>query len=483
MVKSFLDLLRRDDVDGMLPYLSFAPGTSQARRLEIAAQFVDLLNAGGVIDLDKASTDVDGKLYDGLPPGVDSVGELKINGETVPLVIEQVSLTKENRKVWRFQKALMDQVPQLHETLEGHAFLEHLPSWLLTPQFLDVKAWQWLGLGFALFTAIVLGRVIAYLLMHLGRVLAVYFKFAMTGETLRDFLPSLSWISGITLFSVLRRFLELHLVARQYLGQGENMLLVLATGFFASRALHAGVDYYRRQFELESRTAAMSMLPPIEKGLRAVLVVVIAVALLSTSGFNVTALLAGLGVGGLAVALAGQKTIENLFGGVSVILDQPVRVGDFGKFGEVQGTIEDIGLRSTRVRTLDQTLVTIPNAEFSTMKLENFERRAKMRWAVRLGLRYDSPAESLKGVVDDLRQMLLDHPRVHNDPARVRFTNFGASSLDIDIFAFLNVQDPNEYWRIVEELNFRVLQIVESRGLSFAFPSTSVYLESKPQPT
>ncbi len=477
MLKSFLELMRRDDIPAIIPYLSFSPRLSQERRLEIATEFVELLNSRGIIDFDKASSEPDGKLYDGLPPGQDIVGEIKLNGETIPITVEQVVIPKENIKVWKFSRSFLDEVPRLAEAREEHAYLDKLPSWLLTPQFLDIRAWQWLGLALAIVAAVILGRGLALILMYLGQVITVYFKFAMTGETLREFLPSLRWIGGIIIFSLGRSLLELNLVARQYLGRTENILLVVAAGFFVSRALHVVIEYYRRQFEKENRPQAMSMLPPLEKGLRFVLIVVVVVAFLSASGFNVTALLAGLGVGGLAVALAGQKTIENLFGGVSVILDQPVRVGDFGKFGDVQGTVEDIGLRSTRVRTLDQTLVTIPNAEFSTLKLENFERRPKMRWAVRLGLRYDSTPQAMRKVVSDLREMLLAHPKVHNDPARVRFTNFGASSLDIDIFAFIDARDPNDYWQIVEELNFNVLDIVEKAGLGFAFPSTSVYME------
>jgi MscS family membrane protein len=184
---------------------------------------------------------------------------------------------------------------------------------------------------------------------------------------------------------------------------------------------------------------------------------------------------AGLGVGGLAVALAAQKSLENLFGGLTLIVDQPVHVGDFCRFGDRVGTVEDIGLRSTRIRTLDRTLVTIPNSEFSSMQIENFARRDRIWLATTIGVRYETTPDQLRFLLISLKRMLLAHPMIDPDPARVRFSGFGASSLDIDIFAYVRTTDINEFYAVREDVFLRLMEVVVDSGTGFAFPSQTIY--------
>jgi MscS family membrane protein len=198
--------------------------------------------------------------------------------------------------------------------------------------------------------------------------------------------------------------------------------------------------------------------------------------LLQNLGLNITGLLAGLGVGGLAVALAAQKTVENLFGGISLILDQPVRVGDYCRYGDKTGTVEDIGLRSTRVRSLDRTIVSIPNAEFAYLQLENFARRDKIRFTTRLRLRYDTTPDQLRYVLAEVRKLLLSHPRIESDPARVRFVECNEWSLDLEVFAFVTTTDGNEELAVREDLLLRLMDIVAAAGTGFALPTSTVRL-------
>jgi MscS family membrane protein len=200
------------------------------------------------------------------------------------------------------------------------------------------------------------------------------------------------------------------------------------------------------------------------------------VAILDGFGFSVTALIAGLGVGGIAVALAAQKTIENLFGGISLYGDRPVRVGDFCSFGDKIGTVEEIGIRSTRVRTLDRTLITIPNAEFSNLQLENYAKRDRMRLFAMIGVRYETTPEQLRYILVEIRKLLYAHERVTPDPARIRFVGFGAYSLDLEIFAYVDTSDWNEFLGVREDIYLRIMDIIEASGTGFAFPSQTLYL-------
>ncbi len=480
MMRQFLPILRRSDIDASLSYIHFPRGMGSERRRKTAATLLQLLNTRGQIDLARISDEPDGRPYDGLPPTVDVVGQLQLGKVAAPIEVEQLTQGDTGRKVWQFSSEFIESLPELQERAAANSIVDKLPSWLAEPEFAGLHAWQWLGLGLSLLLALGFSSLVAYLMMRIGEFIGKRYSFWTTQNGRAAALPSLRWIAGLMIFRLARSSLELSLETRQYLTTSENFVLVIAFTMLAFNILHMVIVYYQVMFERQGRSAGIGMLQPIEKGAKALIVILSLLMVLRTLGFNVTAILAGLGVGGLAVALAGQKTIENLFGGISVILDQPVRVGDSGKFGDISGTVEDIGLRSTRVRTLDQSLVTIPNAEFSMMKLENLERRTKMRWAPRLGLRYDTSAEQMQQVLSRLRDLLLAHPMVLNDPARVRFTNFGPSSLDIDILAYIKSTDLNDYWAVVEDLNLKVMAIVADCGTDFAFPSTSVYLEKDP---
>jgi MscS family membrane protein len=193
-------------------------------------------------------------------------------------------------------------------------------------------------------------------------------------------------------------------------------------------------------------------------------------------GVPVYGIVAGLGVGGLAIALAAQPTVENLIGGLSLFGDKPIRVGDVCKYGDQVGTVEAIGIRSARIRGVDRTLTTIPNAALAKMPIVNLTRRDRMLINAVIGLRYETSPEQLRYILVKLREMLLGHPRIHPDPARARFIGFGASSLDIEVFAYVMTSDWAEFLGIREDILLRIMDIVEQGGTAFAFPSQTLYL-------
>lgn len=217
------------------------------------------------------------------------------------------------------------------------------------------------------------------------------------------------------------------------------------------------------------------MVPVARKAGKALVAGLALIAVLQNLGVNVTGILAGLGIGGLAVALAAQRSIEHLFGGITLMLDQPVRVGDFCRFGDKIGTIEAVGLRSTRVRTLDRTVITIPNGEFASLQLENFARRDKIWLHPKIGLRYETTPDQLRFVLVEVRKMLYAHPKVEPDPARIRFVGFGDYSLDLEIFAYVRATDYGDFLAIKEDIQLRIMDIVAASGTGFAFPSQTTY--------
>jgi MscS family membrane protein len=199
--------------------------------------------------------------------------------------------------------------------------------------------------------------------------------------------------------------------------------------------------------------------------------------LLRYFGIDATAALAGLGIGGIAVALSAQKTLENVIGGVSIIMDQAVRVGDFLKIGDVLGTVDFIGLRSTRIRTLDRTVLTVPNGQLATINIETLSVRDKYWFHHVVPLRYETTAAQMRGVVDGVRAYLAGHPRVdRTETLRVRFLRFGAFSLDVDLFAYIIARDWEDFLETQQELMLEVMAIVERSGAAIALPAQRLHV-------
>ena len=200
--------------------------------------------------------------------------------------------------------------------------------------------------------------------------------------------------------------------------------------------------------------------------------------ILRNLGVNLTPALAGLGVGGIAVALAAQKTLENVIAGASLIFDGAVNEGDFLKVGETLGEVEHVGLRSTRLRTLDRTIVSVPNSQIASMSVETLSARDTYWFHPVVGLRYETTTEQLRRVLDGIRRLLTDHPLVDQMSIRVRFIRLGSFSLDVDVFAYLRARDWNHFLEIQEQLLFSVMNVVQEAGTEVAFPSQTLYMAS-----
>ncbi|AAC06958.1 mechanosensitive ion channel family protein [Aquifex aeolicus] len=220
----------------------------------------------------------------------------------------------------------------------------------------------------------------------------------------------------------------------------------------------------------------------ILKILKAFVVVIVGASLLQEWGVNIGAILASVGLLGLAVSLAAKDTFENILSGLIILLDKPVKVGETVKVKDFMGSVEDIGLRSTKIRTFDKSLVTIPNRDIVNNHVENFTRRNKRRVRFYIGVVYSTKREQLENILKEIRELLKEHPGVAKDEKfYVYFENYGDSSLNILIQYYANTNDYEEYLKIIEDINLKIMEIVEKNGSSFAFPSRSVYIEKMPK--
>jgi MscS family membrane protein len=254
-----------------------------------------------------------------------------------------------------------------------------------------------------------------------------------------------------------------------------TLVFFLALAWFSMAIVDVSMRRARTILQSRHQAFSYSVLPLASRFLKITILLLTIAAILSSWGYNTTTILAGLGVGGLAIALAAQKTIENLFGGVAVITDRPVAVGDFCKFGDLVGTVEDVGLRSTRIRTLNRTVVTVPNGEFSAMTLENFSKRDKMWFHIMLNLRRDTLPGQVRSLLRSITRALKEHPKVEIGTLPVRFVGVGTYSLDLEVFAYVLTPDFDEFLQIQEELLLWILDAVQAAGTALAIPTQAYF--------
>ncbi|HIP30300.1 MAG TPA: mechanosensitive ion channel family protein [Sulfurospirillum arcachonense] len=219
----------------------------------------------------------------------------------------------------------------------------------------------------------------------------------------------------------------------------------------------------------------------IIKFLKVIILIIGAMTILDGWGINVGAFVASLGLIGMAFALAAKDTAANLFGSLVIFSDKPFKKGDWILTPDVEGTIESIGIRSTRVRTFAQALVSIPNAVIANSAITNWSLMGKRRIKMRLGLTYSTNAIQMENILNDLRQMLKKHPDVHQDTIMIYFDKFEDSSLSLFCYFFTTTTVWAEYLQVKENINLKMMKIIEDNGASFAFPSQSIYVESMPK--
>ncbi|MGD9765660.1 MAG: mechanosensitive ion channel family protein [Candidatus Binatia bacterium] len=359
----------------------------------------------------------------------------------------------------------------------AHAVVrELLPSVFFDIAVLDVQLWQWIGLLALLLLAWILSWALVTIMLRAARALVAHSRTTADDRFLEAAAAPARLIAAAMIFTGGTHLLRLAAPVQAFVNQIGRVIIILALAWFVTRVIDVVAALVTERLAARGQASAITLMPLGRRAMKAAVVALAGLATLQNLGFNVTAILAGLGVGGLAVALAAQKTVENLFGGLTLIADQPVRVGDFCRFGDRVGTVEDIGLRSTRIRTLDRTVVSIPNGEFAALALENFTSRDRIWFHATLGLRYETSADQLRHVLIGLKQLLASHPKVHPDPARVRFVQFGASSFDVELFAYVRTADINEFLAVQEDLLLRIMDVVAASGTGFAFPSQTLYL-------
>jgi MscS family membrane protein len=268
----------------------------------------------------------------------------------------------------------------------------------------------------------------------------------------------------------------LPLLARQFWASSASILFITAAvwlGFKLSGFAEARIRTHMMQ---RDRAGVISVLTLARWGVNLVLVIGGVLVALNHFRINPTTTLAGLGIGGVAVALAAQKTLENMVGGVSVVLDQAFRVGDVIKVGDTSGVVQDVGLRSTRIRTSDRTIVSVPNGQLATVTLENLSTRDTFWFHHVFRLDPSTKVSQLRSILDAVPALLVRHPSAVREPLRVHLQNVGALSLDIEVFSYLAAHNWDDFLRLQQDLLLEIIKIIENADAKLADPEPALYL-------
>lgn len=449
------------------------------RAAELAKRLKAVLDQHLWVKLEQLSNQVQGDVDDDLLPGVDEIGRITgPSGVSVPVRLAKVMGNGETR--WVFSRSTVRHIDSWYGALPRRWLRDHLPEPLLRSGPGDVLYWQWLVLpflaGFAWVLGLTLSRVVRAALARVTTRTQVSWDDAL----LSRIGGPLTFVGMLAVLAAGVGLLDLPPPAAAF---SQRLLRVLFLGsvfWMLARCVDVAAQIAASS-AWGSRAAAGSLVKLGARISKVGVVVLAAIALLSAWGYSVASLLAGLGIGGLAVALAAQKTVENLFGAFSIGVDQPFREGDFVKIEDFVGTVEQIGLRSTKIRTLDRTLISLPNGKLADMRLESFSVRDRIRLACTLGLVYETSPAQMRNIVATLKRALRAHPKIWPDAVVVRFAGLGDFSLNVDIMAWFLTSDWNEFQGFRQELLLQFMEIVEQAGSAFAFPTRTLHVVSDGQ--
>lgn len=352
---------------------------------------------------------------------------------------------------------------------------DHLPAWLADVGPFGVEHWQWLGLVACVLLAWVLGRLGGRATSFVARRLVMRTEASWDDEIVRRLGAPLTAAWAIVLLRGARAALDLPVRVDALFAGGLRAALLVALFWAVARSVDLVAAGIGKTAWAAAHPASPTLLPLGARVLKVLVFAMGAITIVADLGYPVGSLLAGLGVGGVALALASKTTLENLFGAFSIGVDQPFRVGDTIRVEGLVGTVETLGLRSTRLRTPDRSLVSIPNSKLAELQSESLSARDRLRLAGDLGLQYGTTAAQVRVVLEGLRRVLGEHPRLAPDPPVVRFKALGESALVIEVAAWFATSDFNEFMAIREEVLLAFMDVVEKAGAAFALPSRLVY--------
>lgn len=478
-VEGYLQAIAKEDYQRAAEYLNLqniSRDGFEHNKIIIAKSLKKLLDKGGTIDTASLiSSDTAGKTEDKLEKNIDKVGTLQINDKTIDILLEKVT-DESGYPIWLVASTTIDAIPLITTKVNKTDVDSFLPDFLNKNKINGSSVGHWVAIIFIALLSIAFALLLTIIISHILRYLL---RDRLDNKQIKllkaFFVPLRLWVA-VTIFLFLSQHIGISILVRQYFSSVTLILYWMAFLILLWQMTNFVFIVVENKMSKKRNISALSALEFSRRSIKFFLIAAAVIIILKLNDYDITSWLAAIGIGGIAIALGAQKTIENIVGSISLLADQPIRVGDFCQVGETKGTIEQIGIRSTRIRTLSRTVVTIPNGEFSSQQIENYTRRDNFWYHTLLGLRYETSEDQIRYILVEIRSVLYAHPKVNNKPNRVRFIGFAADSLTIEVYAYVIAADHEEFLEVQEDIHLRIMSIIEKSGSGFAFPSQTVYL-------
>lgn len=465
-IEGFLTATTEKDYETASKYLRLnkvPKGYNKSDSPELARMLRILINQKLWIDIDKLSNDYEGNLEDGLPDNIEYISSVETPEGTKNLYLRRFK-DSSGKDIWQFSGDTVNNIPYLYSLYGYGAIGDYLSKVFGDVAIFGIQLWQLFGIAMLLLIGYVISFIITSILTHF----ISKKKHELVNTILQRLTRPLRLLITITIayFGI------------QFLSPGLSLKALLKTKtFFFIFFIWFSINFidimailYRKRLENKGNLKLVAIIKPLSTALKIFFIIFIILLWLSNIGFQVTTVLAGIGIGGLALALGAQKTIEDIFGAVTIFTSSPVEIGDFCKFGDKLGTVEEIGMRNARIRTLDNSVISIPNSQFASMQIDNYSKREKFWYHPKIRLKHNTTPEQMKEISSRISNTLRDNPKISNDNIRVRFKDIGLISLDIEVFAYAMVSDYAAFLETAEELNYSIIEAISEVGAEFAVP-------------
>jgi len=474
-VIGFLEAAHRSDFATAALYLQMPEKERRRSGPEIAHKLQVLMDRSFSGHVSAITDRPEGRMGFTSAAGREKIGALQVEENQVDVVLVRVP-GDGGVQIWLFAAETVNDVPDLFEQLPMNSIEQHLWPSLVHKQFLGAALWIWLGMLLLIPVALGLSWLLVLLALTPER---IWLRYRRPQDLPAKWwqVPTPAWfIVTVFIHRIAVVAMGIPFLYRFYYGRFVLVLFDFGVAWVVWRVISWAGKRAQKRAIMRGEAVTTSFLLLGQRVAKAVVIVVALLVVLSALGVDTSAALAGLGIGGLAIAFASQKTLENLFGGALVLGDQTIRVGDVVNLGTIVGTVEDVSLRATRIRTAARTQVSVPNGTLATMNVENLTARDKILFQATLGLRRETTADQLRFVLAEIRRMLYSHPHVEASSARARFVTLGDNSLDIEVYSYVLTKDFNVFLAVREDLLLRILDIIASAGSGLAMRSQTLYM-------
>lgn len=460
-ISGYLNAMREGDLalaTNYLDYRNLSKNTISVGKEELARQLGVVLNRTLWVDLNSISTLGEGRKDDGLPSYRELVGTVELQGNDVDILLQRIPRAGDKVRIWKISNATVEKIPELFKRYSYSPLGELLAKQLPPLEIFGVMLWQWLYFTMMLALYFIVAKVITWL---------ITFGLKRAYKNVEvEILRFIKEPCALLLAVILAR--NFHdeanvTIALKAVTEGAT-LLIIAWCWVFFRFIDLMKVLLAEKFIAQDKPLAVYLLRPAGTVIKIIVFCVASLSWLENLGFNASTLLAGLGIGGLAIALAAQKTVENIIGAITLYTSAPIKIGNFCRFGNSLGVVEEIGLRATRIRTLNRSVIYVANAKFIDMNIENYSEREKIAFRPKIFLSPTTSKENLDALLLAIRDMLDNIDMLEKEPLRTHFKAYTIYGLELDILAYVKTTDFDVYLNEINQLNLNILALINEHG-------------------